>query len=150
MRNRRTRQQVDAQLEETLRTMRARAPRRLSAMIEEQLAREPLPRPSRLRLGAAVAVSVGMLALFGALGGVGRAASTAAQVARTVQKVTGSTPTAPAPASSVASPSKSSSDGGDEGDDEGEPSHDQYKPGKGCGDKNHVHFKEGECKKGPK
>lgn len=26
------------------------------------------------------------------------------------------------------------------------PGEDQYKPGKGCGDKNHVHFKEGECK----
>ena len=26
----------------------------------------------------------------------------------------------------------------------------QYKPGKGCGDKNHVHKREGECKKPPK
>ena len=26
----------------------------------------------------------------------------------------------------------------------------QYKPGKGCGDKNHVHEREGECKKPPK
>ena len=26
----------------------------------------------------------------------------------------------------------------------------QYKPGKGCGDKNHVHLREGECKKPPK
>jgi hypothetical protein len=22
-----------------------------------------------------------------------------------------------------------------------------YKPGKGCGDKNHIHYREGECKK---
>ena len=28
------------------------------------------------------------------------------------------------------------------------PGEDQYKPGKGCGDKNHVHFKEGQCKGG--
>jgi hypothetical protein len=27
-----------------------------------------------------------------------------------------------------------------------DPDNDQYKPGKGCGDKNHVHFKEGQCK----
>ena len=26
----------------------------------------------------------------------------------------------------------------------------QYKPGKGCGDKNHVHARENECKKPPK
>ena len=26
----------------------------------------------------------------------------------------------------------------------------QYKPGKGCGDKNHVHVREDECKKPPK
>jgi len=26
----------------------------------------------------------------------------------------------------------------------------QYKPGKGCGDKNHVHEREGECKKPPR
>ena len=37
--------------------------------------------------------------------------------------------------------------GGGGGDDDDEPGDDQYKPGKGCGDKNHVHFKEGKCKK---
>ena len=26
----------------------------------------------------------------------------------------------------------------------------QYKPGKGCGDKNHQHEREGECKKPPR
>ena len=26
----------------------------------------------------------------------------------------------------------------------------QYKPGKGCGDKNHVHEREGECKRAPR
>jgi hypothetical protein len=30
------------------------------------------------------------------------------------------------------------------------PGHSQYKPGKGCGDKNHVHARENECKKPPK
>jgi hypothetical protein len=25
-----------------------------------------------------------------------------------------------------------------------------YKPGKGCGDKNHIHYRENECKKPPK
>lgn len=37
--------------------------------------------------------------------------------------------------------------GDDDDDDDDEPGDDQYKPGKGCGDKNHVHFKEGKCKK---
>jgi hypothetical protein len=27
------------------------------------------------------------------------------------------------------------------------PAEDQYRPGKGCGDRNHVHFEEGQCKK---
>ena len=27
---------------------------------------------------------------------------------------------------------------------------DQYRPGKGCGDKNHIHNRENECKKPPK
>ena len=39
--------------------------------------------------------------------------------------------------------------GDDEGDDD-DAEHDQYKPGKGCGDKNHVHERENECKKPPK
>jgi hypothetical protein len=30
------------------------------------------------------------------------------------------------------------------------PAQDQYRPGKGCGDKNHIHEREGECKKPPK
>ncbi|MFL5970557.1 MAG: hypothetical protein ACJ74L_13265 [Gaiellaceae bacterium] len=30
------------------------------------------------------------------------------------------------------------------------PTQDQYRPGKGCGDKNHIHLREGECKKPPK
>lgn len=38
-------------------------------------------------------------------------------------------------------------DDDDSSDDSDDPGEDQYKPGKGCGDKNHVHFKEGKCKK---
>jgi hypothetical protein len=30
------------------------------------------------------------------------------------------------------------------------PADDEYKPGKGCGDKNHIHERENECKKPPK
>jgi hypothetical protein len=30
------------------------------------------------------------------------------------------------------------------------PADDQYRPGKGCGDKNHIHDREDECKKPPK
>jgi hypothetical protein len=30
------------------------------------------------------------------------------------------------------------------------PDEDQYKPGKGCGDKNHEHSREDECKKPPR
>lgn len=41
-------------------------------------------------------------------------------------------------------------DSDDSSDDSDDPGEDQYKPGKGCGDKNHVHFKEGKCKKDKK
>jgi hypothetical protein len=33
------------------------------------------------------------------------------------------------------------------GRDDGNAAKSQYKPGKGCGDKNHVHERENECKK---
>ena len=36
------------------------------------------------------------------------------------------------------------------GDGNSDAAKSQYKPGKGCGDKNHVHEREGECKNPPK
>jgi hypothetical protein len=39
---------------------------------------------------------------------------------------------------------------GNNGDNNKKPDDDQYKPGKGCGDKNHEHDRNNECKKPPK
>ena len=40
--------------------------------------------------------------------------------------------------------------GSNNGKSNGSAAKSQYKPGKGCGDKNHVHERENECKKPPK
>jgi hypothetical protein len=37
--------------------------------------------------------------------------------------------------------------GGGHGNGNGSASNSQYRPGKGCGDKNHVHARHNECKK---
>ena len=39
--------------------------------------------------------------------------------------------------------------GGGNGNGNGSASNSQYRPGKGCGDKNHVHARHNECKKNP-
>ena len=39
---------------------------------------------------------------------------------------------------------------GNSGNSQGSAASSQYKPGKGCGDKNHIHEREDECKKPPK
>jgi hypothetical protein len=38
--------------------------------------------------------------------------------------------------------------GGGNGNGNGSASNSQYRPGKGCGDKNHIHARHNECKKG--
>jgi hypothetical protein len=122
-------------------------------------------RRAGFRLGLALVATLSMLGAFGAVGGIGYAASAAKTVAKAVTPVAQAVKAAPAPpppAPQLAAAAKSSdkkSDGGDnkgdkggkkggddEDDDDDNPSHDQYKPGKGCGDDNHVHAKENECK----
>ena len=44
----------------------------------------------------------------------------------------------------------SNNKGDDNGNNDDNGKDDEYKPGKGCGDKNHVHAREDECKKPPK
>jgi ferric-dicitrate binding protein FerR (iron transport regulator) len=98
----------------------------------------------RRRRGAAprrvmvAALCAGMLAAFAGLGGIGYASSAvkhAAKVTNVAQMVgvsNGSNPTS------------------NSGSETHNPTFDQYRPGKGCGDKNHIHLRENECKKPPK
>jgi hypothetical protein len=109
---------------------------------------ERMRRPRTVRRAALVtAFTVAVLSLFATFGGIGYASS-AANSAFHVSKIgrlvgISHHPTKGAP--NRVTPAKSSAAQGDNpvfGD--------QYRPGKGCGDKNHIHARENECKKPPK
>ena len=85
----------------------------------------PQPKPGRTRTalaGLVSALTIGALAVGGGLGYAGTAVRTV------VDRVDGAT--------STSSPTTTSDT----------PSDDQYRPGKGCGDKNHIHDRAYQCK----
>jgi hypothetical protein len=99
--------------------------------------------PQRRRGGAgrtalAVALSAALLAAFGALGGIGYASSAVKQAVHVtnIGKLVGASNSSPVTPQS--------------GSETHNPTFDEYRPGKGCGDKNHIHLRENECKKPPK
>jgi hypothetical protein len=118
----------------------------------------------RPRLALSVGLSLLMLVALSAVGGLGVAAAASKNVVAAVAKAA-SPPPPPAPPAPA--PAKAHDEGkgnakqedshGDKAakapkdehadEDDDSPAKDQYKPGKGCGDQNHVHFREGECKK---
>ena len=86
------------------------------------------------RVLAAVVTTGLMLIPFAAFGGVGYASQAAKSAAQ-----------------SVSGGNKGNDNAGSNNKGNGNtPDEDQYKPGKGCGDKNHEHERENECKKPPK
>jgi hypothetical protein len=96
-------------------------------------------RPIAVRRTAfAAAMTVVMLSVFAAFGGIGYASS-AAKDAIKVTKV-----------GKLVGVSSNNSDPVQGGGTENNPTEGEYRPGKGCGDKNHVHLREDECKKPPK
>ena len=100
------------------------------------LARDITRRPSlgRLvgaRLAFAAALTAFVLAAFGAAGGFGYASKAATGQITSLVSLAGK-----GKANKVTTHSP--------------PFGDQYRPGKGCGDKNHIHEREDECKKPPK
>jgi hypothetical protein len=105
-------------------------------------------RPKIVRRAALVtALTVVMLAAFAAFGGIGYASSAATsafQVSK-LGKLVGISNTShgvKAKHSPVKTSKAVTADNPIFGD--------QYRPGKGCGDKNHIHLRENECKKTPK
>jgi hypothetical protein len=104
---------------------------------------ERMRRPRTVRRAALVtALTVAMLTVFATFGGIGYASS-AAHGAFHVSKI--ARLVGISHHSQSAKPAKVA---GSQANDP--PGHDQYRPGKGCGDKNHVHERENECKKPPK
>ena len=107
---------------------------------------------SRIRLALAGSITVLLLVAFGVFGGLGYAKSAAHQVTKVVGVAHVSQPAQSARVTAHAAEAKTSShheDGekgrGHHGDDDDDADEDQYKPGKGCGDKNHVHRRHDEC-----
>ena len=96
------------------------------------------------RVLAAVVTSGLMLIPFAAFGGVGYAAQAAKSAAQSVSSGNKGN-------DNSGDNNKGNSNAGDNNKGNGNsPADDQYKPGKGCGDKNHEHEREDECKKPPK
>jgi hypothetical protein len=148
----------DFGLESSLRHERPRPARELAHRIGLMVERSERPRTASGRIVIAASVTCALLVVAGALGGIGRAASSvegAATAVRTaVAAVTirtvnggnqGGTANSQASGSSQGGEDSNGEDGNDEGDDN-DPGDDQYKPGKGCGDTQHVHFKAAQCK----
>ena len=118
----------------------------LAALVEEISPRSH-GRAGLPRTALAAALSAAILGVVAAFGGVGYAASAVkgADVTAVWRLVGVSHPAKHHVAKHHATASSralvSSKDNGKD---------DQYKPGKGCGDKNHIHAREDECKKPPK
>jgi len=116
------------------------------------------------RVLAAVVTSGLMLIPFAAFGGVGYAAQAAKSAAQSVSsgnkgndnsgdnnKGNSNAGDSNKGNSNSGDSNKGNSNAGDNNKGNGNsPADDQYKPGKGCGDKNHEHEREDECKKPPK
>jgi hypothetical protein len=136
-------------LDDALRRERPRPPRELEELITTYVAYRPRERRLAPRLVAAVALSVATAAVLGALVGIGQAASGPQNAVQAVVNVVAASTSSSTNSDTESKDTKAAKDPKDakaeEKDDN--PAHDQYKPGQGCGDTNHVHAKENECKK---
>jgi len=115
-----------SELEAELRARRAEPPTQFARALAGRLGGERSWVGPRARVVLAVGLVISAAAAVATTGGVGIAASGTGQLVQVVAELTGS----PSPPTSVAS----------------SPANDQYKPGKGCGDKNHEHERRHQCK----
>jgi hypothetical protein len=130
-----------------LRTARPEPRRDFADALAAHVSRAARPerRSATSRLGLALVATAAMLGAFGAAGGAGYAASAAKTVAKAANPVAIVNHVLAAPKRAPAKiPHRTRAVSAVTADDA--PSDDQYKPGKGCGDKNHVHARENECK----
>ena len=131
-------------LEGELRRYRPEPRREFLATLEQDLqAQRSVGRGRTIRrAGLATALSAGMVTVFASFGGVGYASSAAHSAFKVsnVERLVGISH----PSQSKAPPARV---GGQAPVAADTPSQDQYRPGKGCGDRNHVHLRQNECKK---
>jgi hypothetical protein len=104
------------------------------------------------RFVAALVTSGLMLVPFVAFGGVSYAAAAAKSAVQSVTKsdVKGGGDNNGGNQGGNQGDNQGGGNGGNQGGDSKKPDDDQYKPGKGCGDKNHEHERNNECKSPPK
>jgi hypothetical protein len=101
------------------------------------------------RLAIAGAIAVATVTFFAVFGGVGYTTSAVSSInlSRLGQAVgQNNSQGNNGQGNNNSQGNNSQGNNGDNGNNGG-PDDDQYKPGKGCGDKNHVHERENECKK---
>jgi hypothetical protein len=115
-------------LEDRLRSLRAEPRDGFVSELSGRVRRHRRRTAERPRRFVAALVTTFVVAIpFVAFGGVGYAGSAAKHAVQTVVEVNDNA-----------------------SNDADTPDQDQYRPGKGCGDKNHIHLREDECKKPPK
>jgi hypothetical protein len=152
----------DGELGDELRAQRAEPPAGLvQSVVERIVAERRLARGGLFRPALAGAFTAVLLISFAVFGGASYASSMAHQVTKVVSVVNVSKGDDHAKATAHGTQASSSNSvshdsvgrhsegkgGNGNGDDENDGAdEDQYKPGKGCGDKNHVHERHDECK----
>jgi hypothetical protein len=125
-------------IEAELRSLRPQPRPAFIAVFRDDLHRR-MRRPKIVRRAAfATVLTAGMLSAFATLGGIGYASS-AANSAFHVSKIERLVGISHHPSRTTQTHNKATGDNPIFGD--------QYRPGKGCGDKNHVHARHNECKK---
>jgi hypothetical protein len=144
-------------LERALHAGRPEPSDELIRALSSELTRGPgIGRLAGPRLAFAAALSVLLLAAFGAFGGFGYASKAASGQITAFTNLKGKSSGKGVSANNNSSRPNNNGENNNGGDDDGDdedddgPDDDQYKPGKGCGDKNHIHERENECKKPPK
>jgi hypothetical protein len=122
-----------AELEGELRARRARAPSGFVGALAQRAGGETHWLRPKARMGIAAGLAVLALVAVASAGGFSAAQSTTHSAVKVIKKLTTSSSSVSTSSSSLSTVVSS-------------PANDQYKPGKGCGDKNHLHDRNFECK----
>ena len=136
-------------VEAELRSYRPEPRREFLAALKADLNRRTRRPLAVRRVALASALTVGMLTVFATLGGIGYASSAAKNAIHVtkVERLVGFSHGNSSVNASHVNGKDEGKDEDDQGEDEDNEGEHEYRPGKGCGDKNHVHLRENECKK---
>jgi hypothetical protein len=154
----RFRRSANHELERELRKHRPEPRSALVSALAAEIHGDTRRRTLMPRLALAGALAVAMVTFFAVFGGAGYTTSAVqsidvSRLAQAVGKgnsssnsVNNSSSANSNNANNANNTNSTNGNNGNNGDDD-DADDDEYKPGKGCGDKNHVHERENECKK---